>query len=70
MALRLKKILDNRGGSPKEYAKMLGVAEKTFYNKVTGATEFTYGEVKLLKALLPEYDVDYLLSEETAACNA
>lgn len=70
MALRLRKILANRGGSPKEYAKMLGMAEKTFYNKVTGASEFTYGEIKRLKTLLPEYNIDYLLSDDTTPYSA
>jgi hypothetical protein len=70
MSLRLKKVLDNRGGSPKEYAKMLGVSEKTFYNKVTGVSEFTYGEIKRLKTLLPEYNIDYLLDEDTSSYSA
>ncbi len=63
--LRLRKVLDNRGTSPKEYAELLGISEKSLYNKLTGASEFTYGEVKRIKALLPEYNVDYLLSEES-----
>lgn len=63
MILRLKGVLESKGPSLKRYADLLGVSEKTFYNKLTGATEFSYGEVRKLKAMLPEYDIDYLLSE-------
>ena len=34
------------------------------YNKIYGESEFTYGEVKKLRAFLPEYNVDYLLSDQ------
>ena len=67
MALRLKRILEGKGLPLKEYASLLGISEKTLYNKLTGATEFTYGEFQKLKTLLPEYNIDYLLSEENAA---
>ena len=67
MALRLKRILEGKGLPRKEYAVLLGISEKTLYNKLTGTTEFTYGEFQKLKALLPEYNIDYLLSEENAA---
>lgn len=44
-------------------AELLGISEKSLYNKIVGATEFTYGEVKKLRAMLPEYNVDFLLTE-------
>lgn len=62
--LRLKKILENRGVQFREYASLLGMTEKTLYNKLTCATDFSYGEYKKLKTLLPEYNIDYLLTEE------
>ena len=48
----------------KEYANLLGISEKTLYNKLSGVTEFTIGEFQKLKTLLPEYDVLYLMDEQ------
>lgn len=62
--LRLKRALDAKGISAKGGSELLGISEKTMYNKMTGVTEFTYGEVKRLKILLPEYNIEYLLEEE------
>lgn len=64
--LNLKKVLTAKGISPRACADVLGISEKSLYNKTVGDTEFTYGEARKLKALLPEYDLDYLLSEEAA----
>ncbi len=61
--LRLKQALDAKGMTIKGSAGLLGISEKTLYNKIVGATEFTYGEVKKLRAMLPEYNVDFLLEE-------
>lgn len=63
---RLKQALDSRGITQKSCAELLGITEKTLYNKMTGSTEFTYSEVKRLRAFLPEYNIDYLLSDERA----
>lgn len=63
---RLKQALDSRGITQKSCAELLGITEKTLYNKMTGSTEFTYSEVKRLQAFLPEYNIDYLLSDERA----
>lgn len=67
MALRLKRIIEGRGVPMKDCAALLGVSEKTLYNKLIGATDFSYGEVQKLKAILPEYNIDYLLTKDTAA---
>lgn len=64
---RMRRILDARGLSMRACADLIGVSEKSFYNKMTGATDFTYQEVKKIKTILPEYDIDYLLSEEIKA---
>lgn len=61
--LRLKRVLEAKGMTVKGSAELLGISEKTLYNKIIGATEFTYGEVKKLRAMLPEYNVDFLLTE-------
>lgn len=59
--IRLKRVLDANGMTIKGTAGLLGISEKTLYNKIVGASEFTYGEVKKLRAMLPEYNVDFLL---------
>lgn len=68
--MRLKQALDAKGITQRSCAELLGMAEKTLYNKIVGNTEFTYGEVRRLKAMLPEYDISFLLSGETAAGTA
>lgn len=65
MALKLKKILEDRGRPVREYSALLGISEKTLYNKLSGTTEFTVSEFQKIKTILPEYDVLYLMSEET-----
>lgn len=62
--LRLKRVLEAKGMTVKGSAELLGISEKTLYNKITGATEFTYGEVKKLRVILPEYNLDFLLTDE------
>ena len=62
--IRLRQALDARGITQKSCAELLGITEKTLYNKLTGVSEFTYSEVKRLRAFLPEYNIDYLLSSE------
>ena len=62
--LRLKRVLEAKGMTVKGSAELLGISEKTLYNKITGATEFTYGEVKKLRVILPEYNLDFLLTVE------
>ncbi len=64
MALKLKRVLESRGVSLKEYSCLLGISEKTLYNKLMGFTEFTIGEFQKLKTVLPEYDVLYLISQD------
>lgn len=64
MALKLKKVLEDRGRTTKEYSMLLGISEKTLYNKLSGTTEFTVGEFQKIKTILPEYDILYLMEEE------
>ena len=65
--IRLKQALDARGITQKSCAELLGITEKTLYNKMVGASEFTYNEVKRLRAFLPEYNIDDLLAEDQGA---
>ena len=62
--LRLRKVLDAKGISTKACASVVRVSEKAMYNKIVGASEFTYSEASRLREILPEYNLDFLLSEE------
>ncbi len=63
MLQNLKRALDSKGIALKAYAAVLGVSEKTIWNKINEATPFTYPEVRKTKIeLLPEYDCDYLFT--------
>lgn len=62
--VRLKKILEDTPLGLKGYAKLLDIADKTLYNKLTGTSDFSYPEYLRLKELLPEYNIDYLLSDD------
>lgn len=62
--LRLKNVLDAKGMTMKGSADLLGISQKTLYNKIMGDTEFTYGEVRKLRTMLPEYNIDFLLMDE------
>ena len=63
---RIRRYLDVKGVTVKGCADLLGVTEKTMYNKLSEATDFTYGEVCKLKTIFPEYDMDYLLGTDIA----
>jgi len=61
MKQNLRDALDNKRISNRAVCELLGVSEKTLYNKISGATDFTVGEALLIKNnLLPEYTLEYL----------
>lgn len=62
--LRLKRVMDGKGVPLEKYAELLGMSKKTLYNKAIGESDFSYPEYQKLKALFPEYNIDYLLTEE------
>ncbi len=65
MFINLRNALYQKGITVKQYAEFLGVGEKTIQNKMKGVTEFTYPEFKkTCSLLLPEYNADYLFSEQ------
>lgn len=65
MLANLKKALESKGISMKAYAKVLGISQKTLWNKINEETAFTYPEVRKTKSeLLSEYDSDYLFKPE------
>lgn len=65
MFYNLKKALSTKNISIKAFAAVIGVCEKTAYNKINGEVEFTLSEAMTTKKeLLPEYDFDYLFDSE------
>lgn len=62
--LKLKKTLENSPIGIKGYAKLLDMAYRTLYNKLIGSSDFSYPEYQKLRSLLPEYNIDYLLTAE------
>ena len=62
--LKLKKTLENSPIGIKGYAKLLDIADRTLYNKLIGSSDFSYPEYQKLRSLLPEYNIDYLLTAE------
>lgn len=68
MLVNLKKALDAKGISLKVYAAVLGISEKSAWNKVNEETVITYPEAKTTKKeLFPEYDFDYLFASDKGA---
>ena len=64
--LNAKRALAQKSIPMKMLADYLGISEKSLYNKLTGSTEFTYGEARKLHELLPEYSLEYLMTQEDA----
>lgn len=62
--LRLKRVLETSPLGLAGYAKLLDMSSKTLYNKLVGSSDFSYGEYRKLKGLLPKYNIDYLLTDE------
>ena len=62
--LNAKRAIAQKSIPMKMIAGYLGIAEKTLFNKLTGSTEFTYGEARKLHELLPEYSLEYLMAPE------
>lgn len=65
MLANLKRALENKGISVKAYAALLGVSEKTVWNKINEETDFSFPEAKKTKTeLFPEYDITYLFKSD------
>lgn len=68
MLANLKKALDTKGISLKAYAAVLGISEKSAWNKVNEETVITFPEARATKKeLFPEYDFDYLFTSDRGA---
>lgn len=63
---RVSEALIKKGIGPKAVAALLGVTEKTAWNKLNAQTEFAISEaLTIKKELLPEYDIEYLFAQDT-----
>ena len=66
MLNNLKNALRSKNITNADYARFLGVTEKTIANKLNGTTPFTYPEViNTKKFLFQEYDLEYLFATDT-----
>ena len=65
MLKNLKRALGEKGISMKAYAAILGISEKSAWNKVNEETALTYPEARTTKKeLFPEYEYDYLFASD------
>ena len=65
MLKNLKKALDDKNISLTAYASVLGISQKSAWNKVYEETPVTYPEAKKTKTeLFPEYDFEYLFASD------
>lgn len=68
MNQHLMDAMTQKGISTAALAAVIGVSEKTAYNKIRGISDFTFKEVVAIKSnLFPEYDVCYLFESEDVA---
>lgn len=63
MYKNLEAILNSKGISKKQLGIILGISEKTVFNKINGTTDFTYSEFKKVMTLLNEFNADYVFHE-------
>ena len=65
MKSNLKRALESKRITNHAVCEMLGISEKTLYNKMSGSTEFTVEEaLKIVRNLLPEYTFEFLFESE------
>ena len=63
----LQKVLREKGISTKTVAAIIGVAEKTAYNKIYGVSECSISEAfAIQRDLLPEYTLEYIFELRSA----
>lgn len=65
MLRNLKTALEQKKITVKTLAMVLGVSEKTAWNKINEETELTYKEaMKISTGILPEYKLEYLFASD------
>lgn len=64
----LENALNQKGIAKTVVMNLLNISRSTLDNKLAGRTEFTIDEAfKIKENLLPEYDIEYLFTSNTAA---
>ncbi len=65
MLRNLKTALEQKKITVKTLAVVLGVSEKTAWNKINEETELSYKEaMKISTGILPEYKLEYLFASD------
>ena len=65
MLKNLDQAIKNKGITLKSYAAVLGISEKSAWNKVNEVTELTYREARITKEnLFPEFDSNWLFASD------
>ena len=65
MLKNLDQAIKNKGITLKSYAAVLGISEKSAWNKVNEVTELTYKEARITKEnLFPEFDSNWLFASD------
>lgn len=70
MYTNLQNLLNMKRISTRDVANILGVADKTAYNKVAGNADFYLQEARKIMLIFPEYNMDYVFREDTEDINA
>ena len=58
----LENALRNEGITQKKVAEVIGVSEKSVFNKIKGDTPFSVPEFKKICVMLPKYNPDWLFA--------
>ena len=66
----LETALRNEGISQTKLAEILGISEKSVYNKINGKSEFTITEYRKVCTILSKYSKEWLFTESKANGNA
>ena len=56
MLAKLKGKISEKGFNQKTMSEAIGMTEQTFSRKITGKTEFTWGEIQRIAMALEIYD--------------
>ena len=65
MLKNLDRAIKNKGITLKSYASILGISEKSAWNKVNEVTDLTYKEARITKEnLFPEFDSNWLFTSD------
>lgn len=66
MYLNLMMVMKKHKITNKALAKELGMSERSFYSKINGLNDWTFGEVKGIWQKFPDEDPDFLMEKSNA----